>query len=87
MKKITLLIAIVTMCFTASNSYGQGLFGFPKTNSFKRIGHTYERQFTWFLKHVFQLKETGGQMDTTMRKIMETKIYEQMLRDFKWWAK
>ena len=81
MKKIIFLMTIV-LCFAVSNSFAQ-----KKTNTFKKIEHTYEKQTMWFFKHVFLQEKTGKDLDTTIRDIMEKRIYDQMIRDYWHWAK
>lgn len=84
MKRVIFFMLII--CFTASGcgSIRNVLnLGPKKTNTFKKVSHTYEKQLNYFFKNVFKTGLTGEEMFTSMKTTMEERIYQQMLRDIK----
>lgn len=91
MKKLFFVILVALLCLGASNSYSFDiktiLLSPKRSNSFKKVRHTYEKQMKQFFKEVFILDKTGIEMDTTMRATLEDQIYKQFIRDYQKWAK
>lgn len=90
MKKVIFIILIA--CFTASSGYSSTFTDFfglgkPRTNSFKKMRHTAEKQEKWAFKKVFKQELTGEEMFATMRAIMENRIYREMIKDIRFLAK
>ena len=79
MKKIMLIV--IVLCITIGSSFAQ------KSTSFKGIKNLYEKEVDLFFINVFAVQKTGIEMDTTLRKKMEVKIYDAFITDFYLWAK
>lgn len=79
MKKLMFVLAMM-LCFVASNGFAQS-----SSKSFKGVTETYKIQMKQFFVDVFELQKTGEEIETGMRKELETKIFEAFLIDFESW--
>ncbi|MEI7919874.1 MAG: hypothetical protein WCH65_07050 [bacterium] len=81
MKKILLVVALcVALCNIQADAQ-------KASKQFKTVVKTYQKQTKWYLEETFALIKTGPEIDTTIRAIMESVIYESFLSDFANWAK